>query len=846
MLVPVEWLRSLVPTRAPTGEIAERLTDAGFEVETIHRTGDDWGEIVVAEVIAINAHPNADRLNLPTVRFGDNKLQVVCGAWNFKVGDKVALAKAGAVLWDPYATEPTRKKIKPTKVRGVLSAGMLCSPRELGLSVSHEGIMTLAPDALSGTPLAELLGDEVIEFELKANRPDALSVLGIAREVAALFNAPLLTPVGSGRLPRVDLGLHVDIEIDDAELCPRYSAAFVTDVRVIESPSWMRHRLELAGMRPINSIVDATNYVMFELGQPMHAFDWSKIHGGRITVRCAQPGEHLVTLDGRDRQLSSDSLVIADADRPVALAGVMGGADSEVTELSTTVLLESATFNQYSVRRTAHSQALRSEASRRFEKGLPPELTTVALHRCVELIEEIGAGRGEVLSGDAYPAPTPLEPVRLNFSRIERLMGLSYERSDVYRSLNAIDFQVAKDGDDLVVTPPYWRRDVADAADVIEEVARLTGYNRIPDRMPSGRVTDTVPGELDVRDDEIVDVMVGLGFNECVTYALTSKARMGRLLPPGLPDRDTEAPLGWPQGWVQVKAEAMNDVGRQVADALLPLHGEPVELKNWLSADENVLRLTSLGTMLETLRANRRHVDRDLLLFEYGPSFRHREGSVPQESRLLTFVTGETLTATRWDGVTSVSMPFLRGVLDEVLSREGLLPDIGETRTPTVRHVALIHPTFTDGEAAAIIAQGSAVAAYGRINRDVAAAFDFEEAVWAGILDLQPVRRAAPRISFAPWSQFPPARRDVAIIVNIEVATEDLMTTMRRTGRQLLRDVRLFDEYRGPPVAHEKRSLAFALTYGSDDRTLTDADVDQLHERVVGALRKRFGAELRS
>lgn len=846
MRVPVEWLRSLALTNAPTDEIAERLTDAGFEVETVHRTGESWDGVIVGEVVAIAEHPNADRLNLPTVRYGEEELQVVCGAWNFKVGDKVPFALAGTVLWDPYAAEPTRKALKPTRVRGVVSAGMLCSPKELGVSSSHEGILILDPRVTVGTPLSEVLGDEVIEFELKANRPDALSVLGIARETAALFNAPLESTLRDNEPPAVSHGLQVDVEIVDPELCSRYAAAFVIDVQVTESPDWMRKRLELAGMRPINSIVDVTNYVMLELGQPLHAFDWAKIGGGRIVVRSARPRERLITLDGQDRELQPDTLVIADAERPVALAGVMGGAHSEVSEATTTVLLESATFNQFSVRRTAHRLKLRSEASRRFEKGLSPALTTVALRRCVELIEEIGAGRGDALSADIYPAPDEPCPVHLKFSRIERLMGVSYDREEVRQVLEAIGFGVVEEDGGLAVTPPYWRRDVTHPTDVIEEVARLVGYDRIPDTLPTGGVTDFVRGELDILDDDIVNVMVGLGFSQCIMYALTSKARMGQLLPPNLPERNEEMPLGTPQAWQAVRADAMNDAGREVADRLLPLHEQPVELRNWLSAEENVLRLTSLGTMLETLRANRRHLDRDLLLFEYGPSFRRREGDQPDEPRLLTAVTGQWLTATRWDDRTTVDLPYIKGLMDELLSRVGLQVGMIAGRESPVRHVPLLHPTFAEGEAAAIVVDGRTVAAYGRINGAVAETFDFEESVWAALAHLQPVLDAVASPRFTAWSPYPPARRDLALIVSTDVAAEDLELTMRRTGKQLLRNVRLFDEYRGPQVDKDKRSLAFALTYGAEDRTLTDAEIDRVHERVVHALTKRFSAELRA
>ena len=839
MRVPYEWLCELSGVDAPVDEVARRLTDAGFEVAEIHRAGEHWDRVVVGEVVRIDPHPNADRLNLPTVTTGADEIQVVCGAWNFAAGDKIAFAHEGARLWDAYSDEPRLKELKPTKIRGVVSRGMLCSNRELGLSDDHEGILILEPDAPVGRPLTDVLGDEVIEFELKANRPDALSVLGIAREAAALFGTEVRSPIPDARAGDGEPWPSVHLEIDDPALCARYSAAFVRDIQVGESPSWLRKRLELAGMRPINTIVDVTNYVMLETGQPLHAFDWDTIRGGMIGVRTARPGERLVTLDGQDRELTGETLCIVDGEGPVALAGVMGGLATEVTDATSTVLLESATFNPVSVRRTAHRLALRSEASRRFEKDLPPELTEPALRRCVQLIETIGAGRGEFLSADAYPAPSRPEPVSLDFDRIERLMGLAYERAEVRRALEALAFTVTESNDVLHVQPPFWRRDVTTPADVVEEVARLLGYDRIPNTLPTGGVTDTVPGELDPRDDELRDVMVGLGFTECVTYALTSEARLARLVSPDLLDAGPETPLGDPEAWETVHHSAMNDAGRALTDRLLPLHRAPLAIRNPLSSDESTLRLTGLSTMLETLRANRRHTDRDLLLFECQPTFLPRQDDLPEEPLLLTAVIGERLSAGRWDETATVELPFVRGVVDEVLARSGVDPS-------TVSHEEVQHPTFAPGQAAAATQAGRTLAAYGAIEPEVAAAYDLDERAWALLVDVGALRTAsAGPPSFTPWSEYPAALRDLAVVVDEGTAQAEVLETIQRAGRPLLASVRIFDEYRGEQIAAGKRSLAYALSYAAPDRTLTDKEADKAHIRVVRALQHRLGAELR-
>ena len=841
MRVPVEWLRSLTPLEAPAAEIARRLTDAGFEVEKVHRSGEAWDRIVVGRVVRVDPHPNADRLNLPVVDTGGGETQVVCGAWNFKAGDKIAFAHTGAELWDAYAAEPTRKRLKPAKIRGVASEGMLCSPKELGLSEAHEGILVLDPDAPVGTPLADVLGENVIEFELKANRPDALSMVGIAREAAALFDAPLHVPGPMEADGRAVVELEAAIEIEDPDLCARYSAAFVQDVQVGESPAWMRRRLELAGMRPINSIVDVTNYVMLELGQPLHAFDWDKLRGDTVVIRAARAGERLLTLDGQERELTGDTLVIADTERPIALAGVMGGLETEVTPATRTVLLESATFNPYSIRRTAQRLGLRSEASRRFEKGLPPELTTQALARTVQLLEEIGAGRGELLSSDAYPRPAAVDPVRLGYADIERLVGVSYPRAQVRSVLQAVGFEITDEGESLVVQPPFWRRDVRSPADVIEDVARLIGYDVIPDTLPAGRTAAGYASESNPREDDVRDILVSLGFTECVSYAMTSVTRMERLIP------TTETSGGAPQGGVASERDGMNEAGRAVRDRLLPLDRAPLKLLNPLSADEDTMRLTALSTLLETLRANRRHADRDLLLFEYGANFWPRDGDLPEERRQVTLVAGARVSAGRWNETREVDLLLLKGLLDECLHRLGVQSETRDGREPALRHVALKHPTFEAAQAAAVALNDEIVAAYGQIDPAVAAAFDLDEPTWAALLDMPRILALSePTRAFAPWSQYPPARRDLAIVVGKHVAAQEVELTIRRSGRGLVQDLRLFDEFRGAQVAPGKRSLAFAISYGSHDRTLTDDEVDKVHAQIVRALGKRFEAELRS
>lgn len=840
MRVPFEWLREFASINAQVDDVASRLTDAGFEVETIHRPGAHWHQIFVAEVIRIDRHPNADRLNLPTVSTGDEEIQVVCGASNFKVGDKIALARPGAILRDSHTNESVVTEVKAAKIRGVVSPGMLCSARELGLSSDHDGILILDTETPIGQPLAEVIGDEVIEFELKANRADALSVLGIAREAAALYDTELRSPIPITTVRKDTVEVSLSVQIEDPALCSRYSVAYLTDIKVTDSPEWLKKRLELAGTRPINTIVDVTNYVMLELGLPLHAFDRDTLNGTSLGVRTARPGERLVTLDGQDRELTPETLCIVDSAGPIALAGVMGGLDTEVTEQTTTVVLEAACFDPISVRRTAHRLALRSEASRRFEKGLPPEMTAPALQRCVQLIEELGVGRGNPLSADAYPNPNPPTAVVLEFGRIEHLLGVAYDRSDIRRVLTAIGFDIEEEGGKLHVTPPVWRRDVTKPADVIEEIARLIGYDRIPETLPVGRVSSTMPNEIDTRDDDLRDVLVGLGFAECVTYALSSEARLARLLPPDLIESKLTEGLDNNDTWNAIQDSMMNETGRDATLRLLPLHLVPVRLQNPLSQDESVLRVTGLATMLETLGANRRHTDRDLLLFELQPVFLPRAGDLPEEPLFLTAVLGERISSSRWNDVTIVTLPFLRGIIDELFVRMRIDAD-------KLVHKELVHPTFAPGSAAAATLDGHLLAIYGEIDPKIAEAFDLQDRGWALIIDVEICRSSTsgpPR--FVAWSNQPSAPRDLAIEIDVDVPQAEVIETIRRAGQPLLQNVRLFDEYRGDQISDGKRSLAYALRYGSADRTLTDNEADKVHARVVRTLKHKLGAKLRT
>jgi phenylalanyl-tRNA synthetase beta chain len=483
--VSLKWLADYVDVTLPPKELGHRLTMAGLEVETIERVGgppqaEDEQLVTVGQVLAVDPHPKADRLRLATVDYGGGEpLTVVCGAPNVAAGQKIAFARTGATLIDGRTGKPA--VLKPATIRGVESAGMVCSEKELGLSDEHQGILVLPDDAPVGTPLARYLGDAILNIDLKPNRPDCLAMVGVAREVAALTGGDVREPEHTYHEVDELASAKVSVEIADPDLCLRYVAGVVEGVRIGPSPQWMQERLIAGGMRPINNVVDITNYVMLEYGQPLHAFDFAKLRSGKIIIRRARKGEKLVTLDGVERPLATDMLVIADAEAPVALAGVMGGFDSEVTEQTTTILLESANFHPANIRRTATRLKSRTEASTRFEKGLSPELAMLAARRATKLLVELAGGRALHGLIDVYPQPAQEVRNDLSLRRLEQVRGNDHPTSQVRTALSSLGFGCRWQPPDLYqVRVPYWRTDVRIPDDLAEEVARIVGYDQIP------------------------------------------------------------------------------------------------------------------------------------------------------------------------------------------------------------------------------------------------------------------------------------------------------------------------------------------------------------------------------
>ena len=821
MRVSLRWLAEYVAVKVSAEELAHRLTMAGIEVAQVIHIGDFWQNTFVGTVVDLKRHPNADRLQLVTVDYGQPEQPTfVTGAMNIAVGDKVPVALLGAELNDAYSDTPRRIKLKPVVLRGVKSEGMVCSARELGLGEDHEGILILADDAPVGAPLQDYMGDTILELDLKPNRSDCLAMLNVAREVAALTGERLRQPATQ----RIDTPNQpvVRVDIKEPKLCARYAAGVVTEVTIGPSPRWMQERLAAAGMRPINNIVDITNYVMLEFGQPLHAFDYDKVGDGQIIVRRALLGEKLTTLDGEERALAAGMLVIADPSGPIALAGVMGGLDTEVTERTTNILLEAASFHPTSIRRTRQALALPSEASRRFEQGVPPELVPIARDRAIELIAQIAGGRARSHAADSYVRPQQRPEIDLAEGELARLLGMEIPLTQAAESLRPLGFTYRRQNGRLHVTVPLHRLDVTCSADLVEEVARMVGYDNIPTTLPAGPLPEATPDPLRTWTDRAKQVLVGTGFAEAITYTLTNEARMARLLPKG------------------VAAELDDDLARAVADAVLPLHVSPLGLKNPFTSEASTLRTVTLAGLLENLASNLRRQTSDVHLFEIGPVFLPVRAKLPEERRLLTAVMGEFRTE-QWGARAANTFYTIKGVAEHVLQRFGIA---------AYGFAPVAHPTFHPYRAAAVTVRQDegerVIGVVGEINPEVSAGYGFDQRALALVLNLHDlVAQAQATPAFAAPSRHPAVVQDLAIVLDAEIPAERVVAEIRAAGGNLLEGIDLFDVYQGPQVPEGKRSLAYTLTFRAPDRTLNDAEVNTIRDRIIFKLQASLNAALR-
>jgi len=798
--VPLSWLSEYVDITLPVEELASKLTIAGAEVGEIIRSGGDWDGIRVARVVEVNPHPNADRLTLPTVEVGkEERYTVVCGAPNIAAGQKVAYAGIGTKLIDGHTGEAT--VLKAAKIRGVESAGMVLSEKELGLSDSHEGIVVLPEDTPVGAPLSSVLGETVFNLDLTPNRPDLLSVIGVAREVAALTTQKVRDPSLEYTTKGKPIKGRAQVKIADPDLCPRYVAALIEGVKIGPSPPWLQERLVAAGLRPINNIVDITNYVMLEVGQPLHAFDFTRLKGGQIIVRRARPGEKLTLLDGTDRALGEDMLVIADAEDAVALAGVMGGENSEVGDDTSTILLESANFSPTSIRRTCQALKARTDASIRFEKGLSRQLPLIAAQRAAKLMVEITGGKAAEGLIDVFPGKEKDVRIELTQERLHRVLGIELPTTQVRQVLEALGFGCRwVPPDHYIVRVPYWRTDVSIADDVIEEVARILGYDEMPTTQLRGEVPVHEPQpRIDLREG-VRDALAAAGMQEIITYSMTSLEALQKVLPPE--DLATNPPL---------------------------------RIANPMSREHEYARTTPRAALLETLSQNIRGNPGLLALFESGRIYLPREDDLPDEHEVVAgVVTGRH--PDRWGQPTGE----LAGFYDAKAYVERVLETVGATG----EYEEAVDFAYLPGRTAEVTVSGDRAGLVGQVHPRVASYFDIDEEVAMFELDLDALLPHAQTIvHYQPLSPYPSVEEDLALIVPADVSAARVREIIE--SFPLVRSASIFDVYTGPPVPSGRKSLAFSVSYQSPEKTLKDSDVAHQRDRIVARLRAELGAELR-
>ena len=813
MRVPLSWLREYVDIDLPPRRLAEELTMRGMEVDTVDTAGADWTDVVVGRVLEVRRHPNADTLWLTRVDVGQagGELEIVCGAQNLEVGQLVPTALVGAVL-------PGDRRIERTRIRGEMSHGMLCSAAELGLGTDAEGIHILGRDdeIAIGTPLAGVVGEAVLDVDVKPNRGDALSMVGLAREIAAFTGASLRLPDATVHETDDDAAAHVSVRIEDPELNPRFTARWFENVRNGSSPDWMQRRLIAAGMRPISAVVDVTNYVMHELGQPMHAYDADAIPGGEIVVRRARPGERLETIDHVERELDERMLVIADRERPIGLAGIMGGASTEVGEGTTQVTLESAIFHGPTIRNTARRLGLRSEASMRHEKGIGHDLPRYAVDRAARLIAETTGARVARGIVDNDPEPKPPRRVAVEVPRLRRLLGIDLGADEIRGLLEPLEFGVAGGGEHLDVEVPSHRPDVTVAADVAEEIARAHGYERIDGRLPHAALP---PYRSDPSEPRHVvrRILAGLGLDEVVGHAL-------------------------------IGPEDLERVRLDPHDAAL------VRIINPLSPQHSILRPSMTPSMLAALAENARRRQPDAWLFDLGKVYRHAARPTPRDRASETAGTGRyeswelgialagsAVPAPPGEEPLVADVATLKGIVDALHDAIGAPRPAYRAEPEGERHRHR-HPgrtaLITDAAGRAYGSLGEVhprvVEAWGLVGRPVDAAIDV-----ARLLALSPqVVRATP----IPNAQ--PVDRDLAVVVTDQTPVGDVLRLARTAAGARLDEVRLFDIYRGEQVGQGRVSYALTFRFqpleGGDE-----AEVDRALNRVRGSLRHHLGAEIR-
>lgn len=849
MLVPLSWLKEYVDIDIPVELLAERLTVAGLEVSHIRYIGLPQGRVegvrwpesdhlvwddeklLLAAIREVKPHPDADRLVLAMVDYGGAELeQCVTGAPNLFPyrGQGVlstplwtAFAMEGAEVWDGHSDEPKRMILKGKNLRGVYNKSMVCSEKELGISDEHEGVILLDPraDYVPGTPLSQILGDVVLTVELTPNLARAFSVVGIAREVAALLGKEMRYPSYDVLMDGPPIAGEVTIEIREPELNPRFTVALLRGTTVRPSPEWMQRRLKLAGQRPINNIVDVTNYITFELGQPLHAYDYDKLvarAGGRapsIITRLPHEGETLATLDGVTRRLDAHNILVCDTAGALGLGGILGGAETEIDDQTTNVLLEAASWNFINIRRTMQSQKVHTEAGTRFSRSVHPSQAILGVQRGIELMRQTGGGAVAKGILDVYPNPPQPVRVTLPISEVQRLLGMPLSIQLAADILSLLQFDVTLDGDVLHVTVPDHRTDinsgVVGQADLVEEIARIYGYDRIPNTIMDDVLPPQWTNESLEREERARDLLVNLGLHEIISYRFTTPEAEASLVPSGV-------------------ASSLPDVAY-------------IQLANPISSDHTVLRHTLLVSLLDNAARNIRHHARQQL-FEIGKVYWDLGERFPSEpTHLGILLTGPRDEETWADNGATANMDFydLKGII------EGLLDGL---HIRGARYARGQHSTWHPGRSATLYIGDTVIGTFGELHPLVAERWKLLSApILVAELDLEAlVAHMDERHSVRPLPITPSVLEDIALVVAEATPAADVEAVIRTAGGDLLKAVRLFDVYRGPSIPSGTKSLAYALTYQTDERTLTDSDVAKIRKKIIALAERELGAKLRS
>ena len=811
MKLSISWLRDLVEIdeNYQPDELARRITNSIAEVEEFEVVGEDWDPalITVAEIVAIAKHPNADRLQVATIKITDSESkEVICGDPTIFEGQRVAFAREGALLVDGKTGQKTALKARP--IRGVESAGMILSEKELGISDDHEAVLTLSEDAPIGAALSDVQGDVIFDLYTWANRADLLGVVGIAREIAALEGNSLLIPETGHLESDRPVSDCIDVAIEDSDLCPRYTAAIIHGIQIGSSPEWLKKRLRAHGVRPINNVVDVTNYVMLETGQPLHAFDYESISDQKIVIRKAKEGESIVTIDGIERELTKDILAICDSKRPIAVAGIMGSLNSQVTQNTKSILLEVANFSPAGIRRGSVNLKLRSEASTRFEKGLGTGMVDFAQARALHLFEKLCGGISAEGMLDIYPGDSNPSLIELSTERIERVLGIEISNASIVRILESLGFDITENegGESFEVVSPYWRTDIDIADDLIEEIIRIYGYENLPTTNLAGALPDPIENPLSMLRDNSRVIVSGLGFQEILTYTLTSKEDLAKV----------------------------NDPKDKV-------RSDPLGVANPIASQHTWLRTSLRSSLLRTFADNRKHQDQALRLFEIGVEYLPVVDDLPEEQPVLCAVLGGGRRE-RWMRPSSKSLDFFdaKGVLETLLLSQGIKASFSSIISPPLK------PGFS--AKATAVATGETIAVIGQIEEKTADFFNIDEPIY--LLEFwlsKAVDAVHIRPEYMPPPRYPDARHDFSIIVPEHIPSGEVINFVcaHRSG-DVGCEAELFDEYRGEGLPAQMKSLGLAVKYRSQNRTLNEKDVLKCRKSLLNRLEKEFGALLRN